>query len=86
MGTLKCKHTKYAHGEPMPESTILLTDEDRVPLLKVNNPLEEIMETLDIIEDKVTMISIKQAEKDVKEERVRNYNKFLWELKQSGEM
>lgn len=69
----------------MPES-ILLKDEDRALLLKVSNLLEEVIETLNILEDKETMASIKQAEKDVKAERVRDYDEFLTELKESGEI
>jgi hypothetical protein len=69
----------------VPES-ILLKDEDRALLLKVSNLLEEVIETLNILEDKETMASIKQAEKDVKAERVRDYDEFLTELKESGEI
>jgi hypothetical protein len=69
----------------MPES-VLLTDEDRALLIKVSNLLEEIVETFNILEDKETMASIKQAEKDVKAGRVRDYDEFLKELKQSGEI
>jgi hypothetical protein len=39
-----------------------------------------------LLEDKETMKSIKQAEKDVKAGRVRDYYEFLKELKQSGEI
>ena len=70
----------------MPGGNVLLTDEDRVLLLKVSSLLEEIIETLNILEDKETMASIKQAEEDVKAGRVRGYNEFLKELKQSGEI
>jgi len=69
----------------MPES-VLLTDEDRVLLMKVSNLLEEIVETCNILEDKETMASIKQSEKDAKAGRVRDYDEFLAELKQSGEI
>ena len=50
----------------MPGNSVLLTDEDRALLLKVSSLLEEIIETLDILENEDTMKSIKQAEEDVK--------------------
>jgi len=70
----------------MPGNSVLLTDEDRALLLKVSSLLEEIIETLDILENEDTMKSIKQAEEDVKAGRVRGYNEFLKELKRSGEI
>ena len=70
----------------MAGSSILLTDEDRALLLKVSGLLEEIIETLEILEDEDTMKSIKEAEEDMKAGRVREYNGFLKELKQSGEI
>ena len=69
----------------MPRSSVLLTDENRALLLKVSSLLEEIIETIDILEDEDAMKSVKQAEEDVKAGRVRGYNEFLKELKQSGE-
>jgi len=69
----------------MPEN-VLLTDEDRALLLKVSNLLEEIVETFNILEDKELMASIKQAEKDAKTGKVRDYDNFLAELKQAGEI
>jgi hypothetical protein len=69
----------------MPES-VLLTNEDRALLIKVSNLLEEIVGTFSILEDKETMTSIKQAEKDIKAGRVRDYYEFLKELKKSGEI
>lgn len=73
-------------GESMSRSSVLLTDEDRALLLKVSSLLEEIIETLDILEDEDAMKSIKKAEEDVKAGRVRSYNDFLKELKKSGEI
>lgn len=70
----------------MPRSSVLLTDEDRALLLKVSSLLEEIIETLGILENENAMKSIKQAEEDVKAGRVRSYNEFLKELKESGEI
>ena len=84
--TLKYQMSKYRLGEPMPRSTTVLTDEDRTLLLKVSNLLEEVIETLNILEDEDTMKSIKEAEEDIKAGRVRNYNDFTKELKQSGEI
>jgi hypothetical protein len=69
----------------MPES-VLLTDEDRALLMKVSNLLEEIVETFNILEDKEAMAAIKQAEKDVKAGKVRDYHEFFKELKQAGEI
>lgn len=70
----------------MPRSSFLLTDEDRALLLKVSSLLEEIIETFDILEDEDTMKSIKEAEEDVKAGRVRSYNEFVKELRESGEI
>jgi PHD/YefM family antitoxin component YafN of YafNO toxin-antitoxin module len=66
--------------------SVLLTDEDRALLLKVSGLLEEIIETLEILADEDTVKSIREAEEDVKAGRVRDYNEFLKELKQSGEI
>jgi len=70
----------------MSRSRVLLTDDDRTLLSKVSSLLEEIIETLDILEDKDTLKSIKEAEEDVKTGRIRSYNSFIKELKQSGEI
>jgi len=70
----------------MSRSRVLLTDDDRTLLSKVSSLLEEIIETLDILEDKDTLKSIKEAEEDVKTGRTRSYNSFIKELKQSGEI
>lgn len=64
----------------------LLTDEDRALLLKVSNLLEEIIETLEILEDEDAMKAIEEAEEDVKAGRLRDYNDFLEELKRSEEI
>ena len=66
--------------------SVLLTDEDRALLLKVSGLLEEIVETFSILEDKEAMICLKKAEADVKAGRVRDYDLFLKELKQTGEI
>lgn len=64
----------------------LLTDEDRALLLRVSGLLEELLETLDILEDKNAIKSIKEAEDDAKAGRVRDYDEFIKELKESGEI
>jgi len=70
----------------MSRGSVLLTDEDRALLLKINNLLEELIETLEILEDENTMKAIKEAEEDVKARRVRSYNEFIKELKESGQI
>ncbi len=68
----------------MIKDSSLLTKEDRDLLFKVRNLLEEIVETLDILEDKDTMDSIKEAEDDIRKGRIKNYKDYLVELKKSG--
>ena len=77
---------KYGFGEHMSISSGLLTSEDRTLLLKVSSLLEEIIETLDILEDEDTMKSIREAEEDVESGRVRSYDEFIKELEQAGEI
>ena len=69
----------------MPQST-LLTDEDRNLLAKVSNLLEQLTETISILEDKEAMADLKQAKKEAKEGKLRNYNDFFTELKEAGEI
>ena len=45
---------------------MLLTDEDRALLLRVSSLLEELIETLEVLEDEETLKSIKEAEEDVR--------------------
>ena len=66
--------------------SVLITDEDRVLLVKVSGLLEELVETFNILEDKEAMDSLREAEADVKAGRVRAYDDFLKELKESGEI
>lgn len=54
--------------------------------MKVSNLLEGIIETLEILKDDDAVESIRQAEEDVKAGRVRDYDDFLRELKNSGEI
>jgi hypothetical protein len=60
----------------MIKNSSLLSKEDRDLLTKVMNLLEELIETLDILEDKDSMQSIKEAEDDIKMGRLRNYKDF----------
>jgi hypothetical protein len=69
----------------MPER-VLLTDEDRALLVKVSNLLEEVVESIGVLEDEDAMSAIKRAEEDVEAGRVRDYSEFLKELKKSGEI
>ena len=75
----------FHSGESMPPHA-LLTNEDRTLLAKVSSLLEELVETINILEDKEAMKAIKQADQDVKTKKVRNYDEFLAEMKQSGEI
>ena len=70
----------------MIEKSNLLTDDDRILLLKMRDILEEITETLDIVEDEEALKSISEAEEDVKAGKVRDYGEFKGELKRSGEI
>jgi len=65
---------------------VLLTDEDRALLVKVSGLLEEIVETFSILEDKEAISCLKKAEADVKAGRVRDYDVFLEELRQTNEI
>jgi len=65
---------------------VLLTDEDKALLLRVSSLLEELLETLDLLEDEEAMESVREAEEDVKVGRVRDYDEFIKELKDSGEI
>jgi len=64
----------------------LLTEEDRALLNKVSGLLEELLETFAILEDEDTMESIRAAEEDVKAKRIRDYEEFIQELRESGEI
>ena len=64
----------------------ILTDEDRKLLLRVNQLLEEVLETLEVMSDKETVEAIREAEDDVKASRVRGYDEFVEELRRSGEI
>ena len=66
--------------------SVLITAEDRALLVKISGLLEEIAETVSILEDKEAMANLKEAEADVKAGRVRDYDGFLKELRQTGEI
>ncbi len=70
----------------MAAGRVLLSDEDRALLLRVSNLLEELLETVDVLEDKEAMEAIREAEEDVRSGKVRNYNEFIQELKKAGEI
>ncbi|MFQ5820951.1 MAG: hypothetical protein ACE5I5_13245 [Candidatus Heimdallarchaeota archaeon] len=70
----------------MASSRDLLTEEDRALLTKVSGLLEELLETVAILEDDDTMEAIRKAEEDVKAGRVRDYEEFIKELRDSGEI
>jgi len=77
--------TTYGGGL-MVSSRDLLTEEDRALLTKVSGLLEELLETVAILEDDDTMEAIRKAEEDVKAGRVRDYEEFIKELRDSGEI
>jgi len=70
----------------MAEIGLLLTNEDRAPLLRVGELLEGIMETLEILEDERAVASLRGAEEDVRAGRVRDYGRLVEELRRSGEV
>ncbi|HUV54366.1 MAG TPA: hypothetical protein VMW03_04085 [Candidatus Krumholzibacteriaceae bacterium] len=55
----------------------LLTDEDRALLLRVEELLEGIMETLEILEAERAAASLREAEEDVKAGRVMDYRRLV---------
>ena len=67
-------------------SDYILTEEDRELLLRVNRLLEEVLETLEVMGDDETVKAIREAEKDLRADRVRSYDEFVEELRRSGEI
>jgi len=55
----------------------LLTNEDRALLVRVEEPLEGIMETLEILDDEGAVASLREAEEDVKAGRVMDYRRLV---------
>jgi hypothetical protein len=70
----------------MSESGFLLTDEDRFLLFRVSELLDVVIETLGILEDEEAMMSIREALRDSREGRVRGYEEFIAEMKETGEI
>lgn len=66
--------------------SVLISAEDRALLAKVSGLLEEITETVNIHNDKEAIANLKEAKADVKADRVRDYDDFLKELRQTGEI
>ena len=67
----------------MIDKSPLLTDDDRTLLLRMKDILEEITETLEIVEDEEALKSISEAEEGVKAGRIRTYSDLKGELKRS---
>ena len=67
-------------------SDYILTEEDRELLLRVNRLLEEVLETLEVMGDDETVKAIREAEEDLRADRVRSYDEFVEELRRSGEI
>ena len=55
----------------------LLTNEDRALLVRVEELLEGIMETLEILDDEGAVASLREAEEDVKAGRVMDYRRLV---------
>jgi len=73
-------------GLGMAVQKALLTDEDRELLKRVGRLLEELLETLEVLADEELLKAIMEAEEDVKAGRTRNYEDFIRELKEAGEV
>ena len=50
-------------------------------LVLIRNYLDEVLETLDVMSNPKTMKKIAQAEKEIKEGKVRDFNDFLRDLR-----
>ena len=61
-------------------SSTLLTDEDRRLLMRVSSLLEELLETLEVLEDRELLSAVREAEEDLKVGRVRPYDEVAREL------
>ena len=62
----------------------LLTDEDRELLRRTNELLEELLEALEMLADRELVEAIREAEEDVEEGRIRDYEDFIRELGEAG--
>jgi hypothetical protein len=70
----------------MSKRSTLLTDDDLFLLKRVRELMEEVIETFDILEDEEAMRSIREAIEDSREGRVRDYEEFIAEMKETGEI
>ncbi|HDJ26413.1 MAG TPA: hypothetical protein ENF34_03770 [Candidatus Bathyarchaeota archaeon] len=70
----------------MSRQNALLTEEDIRLLRRLNYLLEEVLETLEVLADEELMEALKEAEEDVRAGRVRDYEEFIKELRQAGEI
>jgi len=70
----------------MSRQDALLTEEDIKLLRRLNCLLEEVLETLEVLADEELMEALKEAEEDVRAGRVRDYEEFIKELRQAGEI
>jgi len=70
----------------MSRQDALLTEEDIRLLRRLNCLLEEVLETLEVLADGELMEALKEAEEDVRAGRVRDYEEFIKELRQAGEI
>ena len=66
------------------EVSSLLTEEDRALLRRVVELLESLLETLDILLDRDTMKALEEAEEDLASGRVRDFDEFVRELRETG--
>ena len=64
----------------------LLTQQDRRLLLETRDVLEELLETEEVLKDKVLMKSIKQSRKDVKAGRVYTLAELKRKLREEGKL
>jgi len=67
-------------------SDYILTEEDRELLLRVNRLLEEVLERLEVMDDDEMVKAIREAEEDLRADRVRSYDEFMEELRRSGKI
>jgi len=75
---------KGSKGIAMAKS--LLTQQDRRLLLETRDVLEELLETEEVLKDKVLMKSIKQSRKDVKAGRVYTLAELKRKLREEGKL
>jgi len=64
----------------------LLTQQDRRLLLETRNILEELLETEEVLKDRVLMKSIKQSQRDVKSGRVYSIAEVKQKLTEEGKL